>query len=148
MIGNLSTNCKAKQKRDLARLYNSQEINHHDDKPLSIQQLKDRKLENEQEITLDYEQWKKIMIQNDDGENNENKATKVYPRCTGKSHPNDEDPQKEKSKLVRKRTDQYANRGRIRMKFEYGDPEKPTGDKAKDMKVRGRVHLSNFGKDT
>jgi hypothetical protein len=56
MIGNLSTSCKAKQKRDLARLYYSQDINSNDfDKPLSLDQLKDRKLENEQEITLDYE---------------------------------------------------------------------------------------------
>ena len=47
MIGNLSTNCKAKQKRDLARLYNSCENPAHDDKPLSLEQLKDRKLENE-----------------------------------------------------------------------------------------------------
>ena len=47
MIGNLSTSCKAKQKRDLARLYNSCDANKHDDKPLSLAQLKDRKLENE-----------------------------------------------------------------------------------------------------
>ena len=47
MIGNLSTSCKAKQKRDLARLYNSCDVNKYDDKPLSLAQLKDRKLENE-----------------------------------------------------------------------------------------------------
>jgi len=34
------------------------------------------------------------------------------------------------------------------MKFEYGDKEPPTGDKAKDVKVKGRPLLSDFGKDT
>jgi hypothetical protein len=34
------------------------------------------------------------------------------------------------------------------MKFEYGEAEKLTGDKAKDMKVKGRPHLSDIGKDT
>ena len=88
------------------------------------------------------------MIQNDDGANNEKKATKVYPRCADK-HPHDViDMKKEQSKTVRKRTDQYANRSRIRMKFEYGPMEKPTGEKAKDLKLKGRPHLSNFGKDT
>ena len=89
------------------------------------------------------------MIQNDDGENNEKKTTKVYPRCTDKQNPNDFiDQKKEQSKTVRKRTDQYANRARIRMKFEYGPMEKPTGEKAKDLKLKGRPNLSNFGKDT
>jgi len=45
------------------------------------------------------------MIQNDDGANNEKKATKVYPRCAVK-HPHDViDMKKEQSKTVRKRTD-------------------------------------------
>ena len=102
MIGNLSTSCKARQKRDLARLYNSCDANKQDNKPLSLAQLNDRKLENEQEITLDYEQWKKIMIQNDDGGDNEKKATKVYPRCPEKHSANEVvDSKKEQSKAVR-----------------------------------------------
>lgn len=34
------------------------------------------------------------------------------------------------------------------MKFEYGDTGPLTGDKAKDVKNKGRPALSNFGKDT
>jgi hypothetical protein len=34
------------------------------------------------------------------------------------------------------------------MKFEYGEKEKPKGDKAKDLKAKGRPVISDFGKDT
>ena len=115
--------------------------------PITVEQLNKMNNDKKDDISLDYEQYLKVLIQNDErGKKKKNQSHKVYPEKKSKPvNPLHIDQKMVKAQRFRTRLNSYANRNVKKSKFEFGREDKQDENQKKDMKFKGRPSVSDYG---